>query len=206
MLITDEILRKVVPLIGNNATDIASLLNDVCPKYGIYNADIMHEFIAQVAHESNSFKSKDENLMYSADRLIVVFGKYFNRSNASSYAYKPQMIANKVYANRLGNGSEASGDGFKYRGGGFIQLTGKDIWKSYAKYVGKTLEEILQLVRTTNHYALDSACWVFAVEKKLINDAIDDLFIKITKRINGGTNGINDRTAFYNRAKLYIKQ
>lgn len=204
MLITPKILTQIVPLVGNKATDLANLMNEICPKYGINSADIMHEFLAQTAHESNSFNSKDENLMYRADRLLAVFSKYFNSQTAKVYAGKPQMIANKVYANRLGNGSEASGDGYKHRGGGFIQLTGKDIWNAYAKYIGKTLDETLTLVRTTDRYALDSACWVFSVEKKLNPLAEADLFKTITKRINGGTNGINDRVEFYNRAKKYL--
>lgn len=204
MLITKDILLQVVPGAGKKAEALALLINELCPKYGINNADILHEFIAQTAHESMSFQCRNENLNYTSQGLLKVFKKYFSTQTAAQYAHKPQMIANKVYANRLGNRDVKSGDGYKFRGGGFIQLTGADIWNAYAKYIGKSLEETITLVRTTDRYALDSACWVFSIEKKLNPLAVDDLFLTITKRINGGTNGINDRTAIYNRAKKYI--
>lgn len=204
MLITADILKKIVPAASGKAADIAALINEICPKYGINNADILHEFIAQLAHESMSFNCRNELLNYSAGRLLQIFPKYFTGATAAAYAGKADMIANKVYAGRLGNGDEKSGDGFKFRGGGFIQLTGKDIWAAYAKYIGKTLDETIQLVRTSDRYALDSACWVFSIEKKLNPLAVNDLFVTITKRINGGTNGMADRQAFYDRAKKYL--
>lgn len=203
MLITSDILKKIVPL-AKNTNELASLMNEICPKYGIVNADIMHEFIAQTAHESDSFARRNENLNYTANRLLQIFPKYFNTASAAQYAGKPEMIGNRVYANRIGNGNEKSGDGYRLRGGGYLQLTGKDIWSAYANHIGKTLEETINMVRTTDRYALDSACWVFSVEKKLIQLAIDDSFVLITKRINGGTNGINDRKMFYERAKKYL--
>lgn len=204
MLITTDILKKIVPLVGSKAETITTLINEICPKYGINNADILHEFIAQLAHESGAFQQKTENLNYSAKRLLEVFRKYFNSNTALQYQRNPQMIANIVYAARMGNGSINSGDGWKYRGGGFIQATGKSMYQLYANYKKMDIENIANLVRTNDAYAMDISCWIFAVEKKLIPLAIADDMLTITKRINGGTNGYAERIAYYNRAKKYL--
>ena len=187
MLITSDILKKIVPLVGNKAETITNLINEICPKYGINNADILHEFIAQLAHESGAFQLKTENLNYSAKRLLEVFPKYFSKQTALQYQNNPQMIANIVYAARMGNGSINSGDGWKYRGGGFIQATGKSMYQLYAAYKKMDADKLADLVRTDDTYAMDISCWIFAIEKKLIQLAIADDMITITKRINGGT-------------------
>lgn len=152
-------------------------------------------FFAQTAHESGNFKAFSENLNYSADGLLKIFGKYFNATTAAEYARKPEKIANRVYANRMGNGTEESGDGWKYRGRGALQLTGKDNYKAFADYLKKPeIMENPDLV--ANEYAFESAMFFFEKNKlwaicdKGVNDAT---ILELTKRINGGTHGLDDR-------------
>jgi len=204
-LITHQQLLKVCNgMTLLRATDIALLINEICPKYKIDTPDRLHEFIAQVAHESGEFARKVENLNYSADRLVQVFPKYFNSESAKRCERNPQMIANMVYSNRMSNGDYKSGEGWQYRGGGFIQITGKDMYAKYAKYIGKDVKITAELVRENDWFALDSAAWVFAIEKQLLDEADADDMLTITKRINGGTNGLNDRMHYYERAKKFI--
>ena len=152
-------------------------------------------FFAQTAHETGGFKAFAENLNYSAQGLQGIFGKYFPGTLEESYARNPEKIANRVYADRMGNGAEASGDGWKYRGRGALQLTGKSNYKAFSEYLGKP--EIMNtpdLVATT--YAFDSAMFFFDKNKlwsicdKGVNDAS---ILELTKRINGGTHGLEDR-------------
>ena len=152
-------------------------------------------FFAQTAHESGNFKAFSENLNYSADGLTKIFGKYFDAASAAKAARNPEKIANRVYANRMGNGNEASGDGWKYRGRGALQLTGKDNYKAFADYLKKP--EIMDnpdLVAT--EYSFESAIFFFEKNKlwdicdKGVNDAA---ILALTKRINGGTHGLDDR-------------
>ena len=152
-------------------------------------------FFAQTAHESGNFKAFSENLNYSADGLQKIFGKYFDAAAAAKAARNPEKIANRVYANRMGNGNEASGDGWKYRGRGALQLTGKDNYKAFADYLKKP--EIMDnpdLVAT--EYSFESAIFFFEKNKlwdicdKGVNDAA---ILALTKRINGGTHGLDDR-------------
>lgn len=152
-------------------------------------------FFAQTAHESGNFKAFSENLNYSADGLTKIFGKYFTAANAGAYARNPEKIANRVYASRMGNGDEKSGDGWKYRGRGALQLTGKDNYKAFADYLKKP--EIMtnpDLVAT--EYSFESAIFFFDKNKlwdicdKGVNDAA---ILALTKRINGGTHGLDDR-------------
>lgn len=152
-------------------------------------------FFAQTAHESGNFKAFSENLNYSADGLTKIFGKYFTAANAGAYARNPEKIANRVYASRMGNGDEKSGDGWKYRGRGALQLTGKDNYKAFADYLKKP--EIMtnpDLVAT--EYSFESAIFFFEKNKlwdicdKGVNDAA---ILALTKRINGGTHGLDDR-------------
>ena len=152
-------------------------------------------FFAQTAHESGNFKAFSENLNYSADGLQKIFGKYFDAASAAKAARNPEKIANKVYANRMGNGNEASGDGWKYRGRGALQLTGKDNYKAFADYLKKP--EIMDnpdLVAT--EYSFESAIFFFERNKlwAICDKGIDDATITaLTKRINGGTHGLDDR-------------
>ena len=153
-------------------------------------------FFAQTAHESGNFKSFSENLNYGAAGLRSIFGKYFpDDATAAKYERKPEMIANRVYASRMGNGDEASGDGWKYRGRGALQLTGKDNYKAFSDYLKKP-EIMNNPDLVAEQYAFESAMWFFEKNKlwdicdKGIND---DAILALTKKINGGTHGLDDR-------------
>jgi len=153
-------------------------------------------FFAQTAHESGNFKAFSENLNYGASGLLGIFKKYFpTEAVAKQYERKPEMIANRVYASRMGNGDEASGDGYKFRGRGALQLTGKDNYQAFANYLKKP--EIMtnpDLVATD--YSFESA--IFFFDKNKLWDICDkgvskDTILSLTKRINGGTHGLEDR-------------
>lgn len=161
-------------------------------------------FFAQTAHETGGFKLFTENLNYSADGLQKIFGKYFPGNLEESYAKNPEKIANRVYASRMGNGDEKSGDGWKFRGRGALQLTGKDNYTAFAQYLGKP--EIMtnpDLVAT--EFAFESAMFFFDRNKlwticdRGINDAA---ILALTRRINGGTHGLADRNE---RTKKYFE-
>lgn len=175
-------------------------ITTVLPKFSIDTPLRKAHFLAQVAHESGGLQFTQENLNYSAQGLRSVFGKYFPTIEiANSYARKPEKIANRVYANRMGNGSEASGDGWKYRGRGLIQLTGKENYQKFSQENGvdcvKNPDLLLQ-----PEMALTSACWFW--KKRNLNEFADkDDIIMITKRINGGTNGLNDRQQYLDSFK-----
>ena len=164
-------------------------------------------FFAQTSHETGGFKAFSENLNYSAQGLQGIFGKYFPGTLEESYARQPEKIANRVYADRMGNGNEASGDGWKYRGRGALQLTGKANYEAFAKYLGHN--EVLEnpdLVATK--YAFESAMFFFERNKlweicdKGINDAA---ILALTKRINGGTHGLEDRNTKTKKYYEYVK-
>ena len=153
-------------------------------------------FFAQTAHESGNFKAFSENLNYGAKGLLGIFKKYFpTEAKALEYERKPEMIANLVYASRMGNGDEASGDGYKFRGRGALQLTGKDNYKAFSDYLKKP--EIMtnpDLVAT--EFSFESA--IFFFDKNKLWDICDkgvskDTILALTKRINGGTHGLEDR-------------
>ena len=166
-------------------------------------------FFAQTAHETGGFKAFSENLNYSADGLNKIFPKYFKNAgrDANAFARNPEKIANIVYASRMGNGDIASGDGWKYRGRGALQLTGKSNYEAFAKYLGN--DEVLEnpdLVATK--YAFESAMFFFernklwAICDKGINDAA---ILELTKRINGGTHGLEDRKTKTYKYYEYVK-
>ena len=164
-------------------------------------------FFGQTAHETGGFKLFAENLNYSANGLMKIFKKYFNDLSALAYARKPEKIANKVYGNRMGNGTEASGDGYKFRGRGALQLTGRSNYEAFAEYLGKS-EILLKPEMVANEYAFESAMFFFEKNKlwsicdKGVNDAT---ILKLTKKINGGINGLEHRAVltkkYYNMLK-----
>ena len=176
-----------------NFTFVATLpaFIKTCFKYNITSPLRMAHFFSQLSHESENFKVLQENLKYSASGLLSVFGKYFNSTTANQYRNQPQKIANRVYANRLGNGNEASGDGWKYRGRGYIQLTGKENYNLYKNYSKLDVVKNPDLLLDPN-VALDCAGWYW--NSRNLNPLADkDDVTSITKKINGGTNGIQDR-------------
>lgn len=149
-------------------------------------------FLAQVSEESQWFKYNKENLNYSDKALRSVFGKYFpTQELATSYARQPEKIANRVYANRMGNGDESSGDGWKYRGRGLIELTGKENYQKYG--LARNIDVLSTPEKLSEpYYAIDSAVW-FWNSHSLNKYADQDDILAITKRINGGTNGLDER-------------
>ena len=165
-------------------------------------------FFAQTAHESGDFKAFSENLNYGAKGLLGIFKKYFpTEAKAAEYERKPEKIANLVYANRMGNGDEASGDGYKFRGRGALQLTGKDNYKAFADYMKQP--EIMDnpdLVATK--YSFESAIFFFDKNKlwSICDQGINDAAIlALTKRINGGTHGLEDRKQKTYKYYEYVK-
>jgi len=170
---------------------------DLLATYGINTKHRVAMFVAQCAHESMNFSVSVENLNYSASALVRVFGKYFTPVTAQQYARQPKAIANRVYANRMGNGSEDSGDGYKYRGHGYIQLTGKHNISTFARFINKDLDRTLEYLKTSEG-ALESACWFWKTNN--LNSYADNGDIKgCTKRINGGYNGLEERTKIYHK-------
>jgi putative chitinase len=162
-------------------------------------------FFAQTAHESGGFKAFSENLNYGAKGLRSIFGKYFpTDAMAKAYERQPKKIANRVYANRMGNGDEASGDGWKYRGRGALQLTGKANYQSFANYIGRP-EVVNDPDLVAGELCFESALWFFDRNKlwSICDQGINDTAIlALTKRINGGTHGLDDRKL---KTKKYAK-
>jgi len=177
-----------------------SAMSLLFPKYEINTPARIAGFVAQCGHESQNFKTLEENLNYSAEGLNRTFPKYFVKAGRDAQAYhrQPEKIANVVYANRMGNGDTASGEGWKFRGRGVIQLTGKDNYSRFAKYVGKSIDETIEYLKTKQG-ALESACWFWKTNG--LNEIADSGdIVAMTKRINGGTIGLEDRQKHYTHA------
>jgi putative chitinase len=174
-------------------------LSQLLPDYEINTPKRIAAFIAQCAHESGGFKFLKENLNYKAESLTKIFKKYFpTMESTNGYAKNPQRIANKIYGGRMGNGDESSGDGFKYCGRGLIQLTGKDNYNWFAASIGVSAEEASEYLETFEG-AAQSACWFW--ESNNLNKWADVGDIeKMTKIINGGTIGLEDRIKHYQHA------
>lgn len=198
MKLTKDQFTRIFP----NARDVDILLpamKKMFKKYDINTPQREASFLAQCGHESGGFSVRTENLNYSAESLDRVFGKYFVRGgrNAKEYARQPEKIANVVYANRMGNGDTASGDGWNYRGRGYIQLTGFNNYSAFAKYVGKSMKDTIKYLDTVEG-ALESALWFWNTNG--LNTFADNEDIKgQTKRINGGFNGLQDREDHYRK-------
>jgi putative chitinase len=176
-------------------------LPSVIDTFKINNPLVLAHFLAQCAHESGNFKFVRENLNYSAQGLLKTFPRYFSKDTAEIAARKPELIANIVYGSRMGNGPKDTNDGFRFCGRGYIQLTGKDSYKQFGEYLGVDLLANPDLVATK--YPLTSAAWFFEV-KVLWNlaarDASDETIKHLTRRINGGFNGLADRIS---KTKLF---
>jgi putative chitinase len=186
---------KLDKLKGHVPQVVIDSIPEVASKFGINTPLRVAHFLAQCGHESGGFKVTSENLNYSAKGLAGIFKKYFpTEAAATPYARQPQKIANKVYANRMANGSEASGDGYKFRGRGYIQLTGRDNYTQFGKAIGVDIPSNPDSVATT--YALASAAWFWSkngLNKLADAGATDTTVTSITKRVNGGTIGLPDR-------------
>jgi putative chitinase len=178
---------------GHIPDKVITQIPDVMVKFKIDTAVKLAHFLAQCGHESGGFRVVNENLNYSAKGLQGIFKKYFPTPVlAEQYQRKPEKIANRVYASRMGNGDEASGEGFKFRGRGYIQLTGKDNYTAFGKAINENIAANPDLVATT--YPLLSAAWFFSKNclKKCV-DASDATVVAVTKCVNGGTIGLADR-------------
>ena len=198
MAISQEQLAQILP--GNPYLEHwCEALNKILPDYDINTPQRVAAFVAQAAHESGGFTALHENLNYRPETLRKVFPKYFPTDDlANQYAHNPEMIANRVYANRMGNGDEASGDGFRYCGRGLIQLTGKQNYQAFADSIETPVEQVPDFLQTFEG-AVQSACWFW--ENNNLNQYADSGdILTMTKRINGGTIGLEDRQNHYNQA------
>jgi putative chitinase len=191
---------KLDNLKGHIPQAVIDQIPDTASKFGITNTLRLAHFLAQCGHESGGFKAVRENLNYSAKGLLGIFRKYFTNVNlAQQYERKPEKIANRVYASRMGNGNEASGDGFKFRGRGYIQLTGKDNYSLFDATVPESILADPELLATK--YPLASAAFFFKRNNLwAICDrgaSVADV-TAVTKRVNGGTIGLPDRIKHFN--------
>jgi putative chitinase len=196
---TEEKLKKCLSK-NKNIQELYKSLNTVLPKYEINTVDRVAAFLAQCGHESLDFTVLQENLNYGAKGLLGLFKKYFpNEALAKEYERKPEKIANKIYANRMGNGPESSGDGWAHRGRGAIQLTGKLNYQAFANSIGVTLDDAIHYCETMDG-AIESACWFWSKNKlNVIADKND--IVLLTKKINGGTIGLEDRKKHWEHNK-----
>ena len=179
---------------GHIPDAVIAQIPDTAAKFGITNNLRLAHFLAQCGHESGGFKAVSENLNYSADGLKKIFPKYFPGNLNESYARNPEKIASRVYASRMGNGDETSKEGFKFRGRGYIQLTGKSNYTAFAKFIGEDTVANPDLVATK--YPLASAAFFFNSNGlwAICDRGADDVTVtSVTKRVNGGTIGLADR-------------
>lgn len=207
--LTSEILRKIYPL-SKNINRYWGALNMSMQECGIDTVDRARAFLAQVGHESSQLNTIEENLNYSAQGLRKFFPKYFpTQKEALAFARNPESIANRVYADRLGNGNEESGDGWTFRGRGLIQITGRDNYASMSSLMGKDLTIWPDALLLPLDACRSAALWwkangLNALADKLSGSGERKTFEAITKRVNGGLNGIDDRWEIYQKAKAVI--
>lgn len=197
---------QIDKLTGKIPAGVLSQIPDTAQKFGIINTLRLAHFLAQCGHESGGFRIVTENMNYSADRLRVIFPKYFPGNLAEAYERNPERIGSRVYANRMGNGDEASGEGFKYRGRGFIQLTGKNNYASFAQFIGEDVVANPDLVATK--YPLASAAFYFASRNlwsRCDKGADEAVVVEVTKLVNGGTIGLADRLKHFNEYYSLLK-
>ena len=217
MNISGQQLRQVVPNISLiHAIDLAAISNRLCPLYGLVNANVYHEFIANCAHESGGFRIRKESLNYTRpERLVAVWPSRFTKTgepgkrDARLWVNKPTELANFVYGGRMGN--IQPNDGSTFVGGGFAQITGRDAYTLYTRFINNrdgskfTVQQMAKNVQETDQWAFDSALWFFCEYKNLEYMAIQDNFREVVKRWNGGFVGMDDRLKYYERAKQFIK-
>ena len=174
------------------------------PDYDINTTPRVAAFLAQCGHESGDFLFLQENLNYKAESLMRVWPKYFpNMEIANQYAHNPEKIANRAYANRMGNGAEATGDGWAHCGRGLIQLTGKSNYQAFADSIETPIQDIPHYLATFEG-AVQSACWFWESNNlNALADAGD--MVKMTKIINGGTLGMEDRVARFNKVSIILR-
>jgi putative chitinase len=197
---------KLDKLKGHIPDSVIAQIPDTAAKFNITTPLRLAHFLAQCGHESGGFKAVNENLNYSADGLKRIFPKYFPGTLNESYARQPEKIASRVYASRMGNGDEASKEGFTFRGRGYIQLTGKSNYTAFAKFIGEDTVANPDLVSTK--YALASAAFFFNSNKlwAICDRGADDATVTaVTKRVNGGTIGLADRIKHFKEYFALLK-
>jgi putative chitinase len=197
---------KLEKLKGHIPDAVIAQIPDTAAKFNITTPLRLAHFLAQCGHESGGFKAVSENLNYSAKGLVGTFGKYFNSTTAAQYERKPEMIASKVYGGRMGNGDEASKEGYKFRGRGYIQLTGKSNYTNFTKFIGEDCIGNPDLVATK--YPLASAAFFFDSNKLWSicdKGATDADVTAVTKRVNGGTIGLPDRIKHFKEYYALLK-
>jgi putative chitinase len=186
---------KLDKLKGHIPANVIAMIPDTAAKFGINTPLRLAHFLAQCGHESGGFKATQENLNYSAKGLLGIFKKYFPTvAMAQAYERKPEMIASRVYGGRMGNGAEETREGYKFRGRGYIQLTGKENYTAFGKSIGEDI--LANPDKVASNYALLSAAWFFSkngLHKIADEGSSDTVVTKITKRVNGGTIGLADR-------------
>ena len=190
---------KIDKLKGHIPDSVIAQIPETAAKFNITNNLRLAHFLAQCGHESGGFKAVSENVNYSAAGLKGIFGKYFPGNLAESYARQPQKIASRVYGGRMGNGPESTGEGYKFRGRGYIQLTGKQNYTNFAKFIGEDTVSNPDLVATK--YPLASAAFFFDSNKlwSICDRGTDNATVTaVTKRVNGGTIGLADRIKHFN--------
>jgi len=202
MLVNREMLCTITT--PELADKWAVALDETCQEFAIDNPFRIAGFLSQTAHESAGFKFVSENLNYSAASLMRVWSQRFPTLEiAQRYAMQPERIANRAYADRMGNGSESSGDGWKYRGRGLIQLTGKNNYVAYSMACDNEALQKPDIVAEPK-YAAESAGWFWSVNR--LNQLADKQdVVGMTKRINGGTNGLDDRQMKYSKIMSYFE-
>ena len=191
---------------GHIPDAVLAQIPSVMEKFKIDTPLELAHFLAQCGHESGNFKAVSENLNYSADGLKKIFPKYFPGNLNESYARKPEAIASRVYASRMGNGNEASKEGFRFRGRGYIQLTGKENYASFDKFVEDDILANPDLVATK--YPLLSAAWFFSKNKlnEIASKGADDATVTaVTRKVNGGTIGLADRIKHFKEFYALLK-
>jgi putative chitinase len=192
---------------GHIPDSVIAQLPDTIAKFELNTPLRLAHFLAQAGHESGGFRAVNENLNYGAKGLRGIFGKYFkDDATAKAHERKPEKIANVVYANRMGNGNTASGEGWKFRGRGYIQLTGKDNYTAFGKAIKEDIISNPDLVAT--QYALLSAAWFFhknGLHKIADQGATDAVVTLVTKRVNGGTIGLADRIKHFKEYHALLK-
>jgi len=197
---------KLAALKGHIPDSVVSQIPDTAAKFNITTPLRLSHFLAQCGHESGGFKALVENLNYGSKGLLGTFPKYFNVTTAAQYERKPEMIASKVYGGRMGNGPEVTKDGYKFRGRGYIQLTGKDNYTAFDKFVTENIIESPDLVATK--YPLMSAAWFFdknGLWTVCDKGATTEVVTAVTKRVNGGVIGLVDRIKHFNEYYSLLK-
>jgi len=221
-MINGIILKQLAPSLPQvKANQYADDLDNICPKYGIGTADIFHEFIATLIHECHEFTRFEEGLNYQAVALTKLFGRHrisvddcYRYGRTMKQPANKQMIANIIYGGQWGKinlGNTQPGDGWLFRGSGPMQITGRGLVTKFTIYYNKlmgtsfTPEQMANHLRTNIIIGIHAACWFFAIEKKLIDEAINDEVLAIRKKVNGGTFGLAEIERLTNKARQLIR-